>query len=282
MKKKKNKIVLFIICIVACIILVVVGVTLLKNNKEDWAADDIYIYNSNGYMAFRSDETIKIKILLCSLHRNGKNPAEKYEKIYFKTETGDRYQSSFDNKAKNTMFHSGKVYTESILEFPLEGSFIAGERLNFTSMILQTSEGAERELEFGKIVIEILEDSSEADDIMILASSVYKGRLTSYGCNIENQMSSDVRIQDIYFGENIRYTFNEIVIPASDTADLKVEINEPDEYLQTPSFYVLRPKLTAVMEDGKNIVCSTDTIVYSGDVPDKELRKYLLDFQNVK
>lgn len=282
MKKKKNKIALFIICIVVCIILIAVGVILLNNNKEEWAADDIYIYNSNGYMAFRSDETIRIKILLCSLHRNGTNPAEKYEKIYFKTETGDRYQSSFDNKAKNTLFNSGKVYTESILEFPLEGSFIAGERLNFTSVILQTSEGTERELEFGKIVVEILEDSNEADNIMTLASSVYKGKLTSYGCNVENQMSSDVTIQDIYLGENIRYTFNEIVIPAFDTIDLKIEINEPDEYLQTPSFYVLRPKLMAVIEDGKNIACSTDTIVYSGDIPDKELREYLLDFQNAK
>ena len=65
----------------------------MMESKEKWPPDDIYVYNSKGYMAYETGEDIAIDILLCSLHRDGKNPMEKYQNVYFETDTGIRYQS---------------------------------------------------------------------------------------------------------------------------------------------------------------------------------------------
>ena len=56
----------------------------MMESKEKWPPDDIYVYNSKGYMAYETGEDIAIDILLCSLHRDGKNPMEKYQNVLYK------------------------------------------------------------------------------------------------------------------------------------------------------------------------------------------------------
>lgn len=276
--KKKKVIYVLITGIVLCIIFVVAGIVLLEKNKEKWPPDGIYVYNSNGYMAFEDDERIYIKLMLCSLHQNGKNPIDKYSNIYFVTDTGIRYQTPLDESLKEALL-SDENYTQSIYEFPLDGVFSKGEKLNFTSIVLQDSEEKERILEFGNITLEILEDSMMDDKIIVTESAIYKGRLNEYKFHIENQTQSELLFNDIYLGNDIKYTVNPVEILSNNKKNIIVEIVEPDIFLNTPSFYVLKPYIILQTKENKNIICTSGNTVYSKSISDEEVRKYLLDFQ---
>ena len=278
----KNKKVVYVLItgIILCIILVVCGIVLLEKNKEEWPPDDIYVYNSSGYMAFEEDEEIKINLLLCSLHQNGKNPMEKYRFMHFVTDTGTRYLTPLDQNLKDTLL-SDENYSQSLYQFPLYGDFKKGEKLNFTSIVLQDLEGKERILEFGNITIEILEDSMMDDKIMVGESSVYIGILDQYKFYIENNTQSDLLFNDIYLGGNdIQYSVNSAKILANGNKNFIAEIEEPDTLLNTPSFYVLKPYVILQTIESDKILCTSGPTMYYKTLSDEEVRKYLLDFQS--
>ncbi len=275
---KRVKVLLAFIGIFLCIILIGGGIFLLQENKEKWAPNDVYVFESSGYMAFEAKEDKYIMLLLCTLHRDGKNPMEQYEKIDFVTDKNVRYQSSFSDKMNDSFFNDDEIITCSSMEFGIYGDFVQGEKLNFTSIILTKKDGTETRREFGKIEIEIIEDSDIRDIINPEISDIYSGNLSEFNCTINNEMESEVLIQKIYLGEGFHYSFQPAKVSSGESIKFCVEIDEPESYSQNVSFCVLKPKLMFEIKDGVEQSCSAKgNTVYINNVSDKTLREYLLD-----
>lgn len=278
---KNIKFILAVVGTILCISLISGSIILLLENKEKWPPDDIYVYNSKGYMAYETGEDIAIDILLCSLHRNGKNPMEKYENVYFETDTGIRYQSDITNDIKRTLFDENEIISESVVRFRLNGSFISGNTLNFTKLILQKKDGTEIVRDFGNIVIDILQPSEIKDKIAIEVPSVYSAKLAKFQYTIENRMKTDIIVQELYLGEDISYEAATVLVAGSETQEIQVDFLGTEGFNDLPNYFIIKPKFKILADNNQEYVCSAaGTTAYSGNISNAELRRYLLDCVN--
>lgn len=278
---KNIKLLLSVIGVILCISLISGSIVLMMDSKEKWPPDDIYLYNTGGYMAYETGEDITIDILLCSLHRNGNNPMEKYQNVYFETDTGVRYQSELTSDIKRPLFDEDEMISQSIARFPLNGTFVSGNTLNFTKMILQKKDGTETVHEFGNIVIEIIQPSEIKDKILIETSSVYSVKLDEFRYTIENKMKTDITVRELYLGKEVNYETVPVSIMGSEMKEIKVDFLGTEEFNNLPNYFVVKPRFKISAEQGEEYVCSSIGVTaYSGNITNEQLRDFLLDYVN--
>ncbi len=275
------KLLLAVICTIVCISLISGGIVLMMESKEKWPPDDIYVYNSKGYMAYETGEDIAIDILLCSLHRDGKNPMEKYQNVYFETDTGIRYQSDLTSDIKKTLFDENEIISQSIVRFPLNGTFVSGNTLNFTKMILQKKDGTETVRDFGNIVIELLQPSEIKEQAVIEIPAVYSVKLDEFQYTVDNKTKNDIIVQELYLGEDINYEASPVLVPASSTQEIQVDLLGTEGFGNFPEYVIIKPKFKILADREKEYVCSTmGRTAYSGTITNAVLREYLWDCVN--
>lgn len=278
---KNTKLLLAVIGTILCISLISGGIVLMMESKEKWPPDDIYVYNTSGYMAYETGEDIAIEILLCSLHRNGKNPMDKYQNVYFETDTGIRYQSDLTNDIKSPLFNENEIISQSIIRFPLNGSFVSGNTLNFTKIILQKKDGTEIVRDFGNIVIDLLQPSEISEQAVIEIPAAYSVRLAEFEYTIENKTNNEIIVQELYLGEDIHYEAASVTVPALSTQEIQVDFLGTEGFGDSPGYVIIKPKFKILTDGGQEYVCSsTGRTAYSGAIPNAELRDYLWDCVN--
>ncbi|MCI8669630.1 MAG: hypothetical protein HFI34_08945 [Lachnospiraceae bacterium] len=273
---KNTKLILAVIVTILCISLISGSMVLMMERKEKWPPDDIYVFNTKGYMAYETEEEITIDILLCSLHRNGKNPMEKYENIYFETDTGIRYQSDITSNIKELLFDEGEIISQSIVSFPLNGTFVSGNTLNFTKMILQNEEGREMVREFGNIEIELLQSSDLSKQTVIEIPTAYSARLDKFEYTIENKTKNEITVQELYLGDDFNYKVAPVSVPELSAQEIRVDFLETEGFGDSPEYVILKPKFQMLADQGQEYVCSAiGRTAYSGAISNAVLREYL-------
>lgn len=272
-----TKLVLTVTGIILCISLIGGGIILMQGNREEWPPDDIYVYNSNGYMAYEPGETIDVNILLCSVHRSGNNPMEQYQNVYFETITGIRYQADLTNDIKRSLFDEKEMINESIVKFELNGNFVSGNILNFTKLILEKRDGTEIIHDFGNIEVEIIQSSDIYDKIAIEIPTVYSVRLDEFQYTIENKTESEITVQELYLGDGISYDTKSVFIPPLGKENVSVDFMGTEDFAESPNYFIIKPKFTILMKDGQEHVCSSvGSTAYAKNISTTELRKYLI------
>lgn len=278
---KNTKLILAIAGVILCISLVSGGLILLLESKEKWPSDDIYVYDSNGYMLYEAGEDIAIDILLCALHRNGKNPMKKYQNVFFETNNGIRYQADLTSDIISSLFNENEIISESVVRFRLNGGFVAGDTLNFKKLVLQKVDGTEIVRDFGNIVIEIIQPSEIKDKIEIEIPSVYSAKLDEFSYTIKNKMKTDIIVQELYLGEGIYYESVPVSVMGSETKEIKVDFSGTEEFNDLPNYVVIKPGFKILEDQGREYVCSAiGMTAYSGNITNEQLRVYLLDYMN--
>lgn len=276
-----KKLIIAIVCVITCIGFISGGIMLYLGKKDKWPPDDIYVYNSNGYMAIEMDEEINIAMLLCSVHRNGKNPIEKYEKMYFETTSGDRYEADLEDNIKDSFYDKDNSYSEVISLFKIGGVFLSGETYDFDKLILQRKDGTYVTHQFGNIRIEMLKGADTDDKVSINIPSPLNEKLEKFDFTIENKMQTDLTVKEIYLGDTIEYTIDPFSISASDEKKLEIELTGTEKFSESPYFYVIKPKITLVTSDGEEYVCSTiGNKFYSKQDSQETIQEYLLNYPN--
>lgn len=272
-----TKLVLTVIGIILCISLIGGGIILMQGNREEWPPDDIYVYNSSGYMAYEPGETIAVNILLCSVHRSGNNPMEQYQNVYFETITGIRYQADLTNDIKRSLFDEKEMINESIVKVELNGNFVSGNTLNFTKLILEKRDGTEIIHDFGNIEVEIIQSSDIHDKIAIEIPTVYSVRLDEFQYTIENKTESEIVVQELYLGDGISYDTKSVSVPPLGKENVSVDFIETEEVAESPNYFIIKPKFTILTKDGQEYVCSSvGSTAYAKNISTTELRKYLI------
>ncbi len=276
-----KKLIIAMVCVILCIGFASGGILLYLDKNEKWAPDDIYVYNSNGYMAIEMDEEIKIAMLLCSVHRNGKNPMEQYEKIYFETETGEKYEATLEEDMKDSLYNKETIYSEAVFLFKLGGVFLSGETYNFDKLVLIKKDGGYTIHKFGNIRIEMLKDAQIDDIASVNMNSGISKSLEGIECDIENRMQTDLMVKNIYLGEYVEYSIDSFSIPSSNKKEMEIELTAIDKSSEAPCYSVVKPKITLAAQDGQEYVCSTiGSRYYLVNDSIETVRNYLLNYPN--
>ena len=276
MKNKKNIIIL--VLMIFCVGFIGVGAYLLKNNKEKWPKDDIYVYDSNGYLAYEEDEKVYVGLLLCSLHRNGKNPIEQYSGIFLLDEVGNKYSLDIDEGIKESLCNDEEIISESIVNFEIGSRFKAGEIINFNTLLLEKSDGTEKSYDFGTITVEIIEKSDEIEKLNIQSESIYAMNFKRYTFKVRNDLEENIAIKEMVLGDNVELGEVEQTIESKKTKSIEVNILNKENFGNTPEFYIVKPKIKLLVGNSKEIVCAVDgSMSYSRSTDNKTLRNYLLE-----
>lgn len=273
-KNMKNFILGLVLIIAASCILV--GAVMIKTNEEKWPPDDLYVFDNMGYMAFEEYEEKYIKIMICSLHKDGKNPVNKYKCFYLETEDGERFTASVQG-SNDVFYEEGEILTLISVQFNLLGDFEVSEKIEFTDLIMVKEDGSEVKRNLGGIDMEII-NTPETNDINGSTSSLFSGNIKRFRYQVFNESSDNIEVHDIYFGEYIKYNFEEFSIESKYSSAGEVDIEGPEDFGKALGFCVLKPKIKGMREDGSEftISCSGDTVYFS-PYTDKEIRKYLLE-----
>lgn len=278
---KNTKLLLSVIGTILCISLISGSIVLMMDSKEKWPPDDIYVYDTRGYMAYETGEDISIDILLCSLHRTGKNPMAKYQNVYFETDMGVRYQSDLTGEIKRQLFDEDEIISQSIIRFPLNGAFVPGNTLNFTKMILQKDDGSETVREFGKIEIELLQPSEINEKAVIDIPVAISERLAEFEYSVENRSKNVMIVQELYLGNDIKYKAAPVTVPSLSIQKNQVDFMGTEGFGDFPEYIVIKPKFKILDEQGQEYICTaTGRTAYSGSTTNAVLREYLWQYVN--
>ena len=138
-----------------------------------WPADDIYFFENQSFLAYALDEDIVVPLFVCSLHTQGKNPIDNYDRFALITDSGIEIPAIFEISARNQPLTAQEKNTNFFARFQLSPT--AEEKstgfLTFTQIKLYSGT-ASNVVDIGKIQIAFL-DSPLPNDIAAFPGFVH-------------------------------------------------------------------------------------------------------------